>query len=91
MDGGKTSFKALRRNGRFDRDRSDLLQRMDAGVGASRPLGKSFFAGQVFDSGHQSALDRWTIGLHLPSREIIAVICQRELEIAPQTAAPNIF
>ncbi len=63
---------------------------MDAGVGAARTLRESFFAGEVFESGHQCPLNGHSIGLDLPSGEVVAIVSQREFEIA-QVWFPNTF
>jgi hypothetical protein len=63
---------------------------VDTGVSAAGALGQDYFAGQVFENGHQRSLDGWAVRLDLPSGEVVAVITQRELEIARQKSAPEI-
>ena len=57
---------------------------MDAGVGATGALRQRFFAREVFESGHQRPLNGQSVGLDLPSGEVVAVIREREFEIARQ-------
>jgi hypothetical protein len=38
----------------------------------------------VFESGHQRPLNGQSVGLDLPSGEIVAIVCEREFEIAWQ-------
>ena len=57
---------------------------MDAGVGAARALRESFFAGEVFESGHQCPLNGQSVGLNLPTGEVVAIVSKREFEIAWQ-------
>ncbi len=79
------------RNGRFDHQAGGLGQCVHTGVGASGALGQGLFTGQVFDSGHQCPLNGGTVRLDLPSGEIMAVIGQRELEIARHCQRHNTF
>jgi hypothetical protein len=72
------------RNGRISHHGGDLSECVDAGVGAAGALRQRFFAGEVFESGHQSPLNGQSVGLDLPSGEIMAVIREREFEIAWQ-------
>jgi len=62
---------------------------VDAGIGAARALRQGFFAGEVFESGHQRPLNGQSVGLDLPSGEIMAVIREREFEIA-RHGAPDV-
>ena len=55
---------------------------MDACIGAARALRQSFFAGEVFESGHQRPLNGQSIGLDLPPGEVVAIISEREFEIS---------
>jgi len=55
---------------------------MDAGVGAARALWESFFAGEVFESGHQRPLNGQSVGLDLPAGEVVAIVSEREFEIS---------
>jgi hypothetical protein len=57
---------------------------VDAGIGAAGALRESFFASEVFESGHQRPLNGQSVGLDLPSGEIVAIVCEREFEIAWQ-------
>jgi hypothetical protein len=61
-----------------------LSERVDAGIGAAGALRESFFASEVFESGHQRPLNGQSVGLDLPSGEIVAIVCEREFEIAWQ-------
>jgi hypothetical protein len=45
----------------------------------------------VFESGHQRPLNGQSVGLHLPTGEVVAVISECEFEIAWQKSAPNTF
>ena len=66
-----------------------MSERMDAGIGAAGALREGLFAGEVFESGHQRPLNGQSVGLDLPSGEIVAIVCEREFEIARQWA-PNV-
>jgi len=61
-----------------------LSQCVDACIGAARALRQGFFAGQVFESGHQRPLNGQSIRLDLPSGEVMAIVSQREFEVAWQ-------
>ena len=58
---------------------------MDARIGAPGALRQGFFAGEVFESGHQCPLNGHSVRLDLPSGEVMAVISEREFEISWQT------
>jgi hypothetical protein len=57
---------------------------VDAGIGATGALREGFFASEVFESGHQRPLNGQSVGLDLPSGEIVAIVCEREFEIVWQ-------
>jgi len=61
-----------------------LSERVDACIGAARALRESFFAGEVFESGHQCPLNGQSVGLNLPTGEVVAIVSKREFEIAWQ-------
>ena len=63
---------------------------VDACIGAARALRESFFAGEVFESGHQRPLNGQSVGLDLPSGEVVAIVSKREFEIS-QAGFPNTF
>ena len=50
---------------------------VDACVSAARALRQRFFAGEVFESGHQCPLNGQPVGLDLPSGEVVAIVSQR--------------
>ena len=50
---------------------------MDACIGAARALWESFFAGEVFESGHQRPLNGQSVRLDLPSGEVVAIVSER--------------
>lgn len=70
------------RNGRIGGHGGDLSERVDACIGAARALRESFFAGEVFESGHQRPLNGQSVRLDLPSREVVAIVSEREFEVA---------
>jgi hypothetical protein len=47
-------------------------------------LRQGFFAGEVFESGHQRPLNGQSVGLDLPSGEVVAIVSKREFEISWQ-------
>ena len=55
---------------------------MDACIGTARALRESFFAGEVFESGHQRPLNGQSVGLDLPTGEVVAIVSEREFEIS---------
>ena len=55
---------------------------MDACISAARALWESFFAGEVFESGHQRPLNGQSVGLDLPTSEVVAIVSEREFEIS---------
>jgi hypothetical protein len=63
---------------------------VDACIGAARALRESFFAGEVFESGHQRPLNGQSIRLDLPPGKVMAIISKREFEIS-QVGFPNTF
>ena len=67
-----------------------MSESVDAGIGAARALRESFFAGEVFESGHQCPLNGQSVRLDLPSGEVVAIVSQREFEIS-QVGFPNTF
>jgi len=50
---------------------------MDACVGTARALRESFFAGEVFESGHQCPLNGQSVRLDLPSGKVVAIVSKR--------------
>jgi hypothetical protein len=71
-------------NGRIGGYGGNLSQSVDAGVGAARALREGFFAGEVFESGHQRPLNGQSVRLDLPSGEVVAIVSEREFEISWQ-------
>lgn len=63
---------------------------MDACIGAARALWEDFFAGEVFESGHQCPLNGQSVGLDLPPGEVVAIVSKREFEIS-QSGVPQHF
>ena len=55
---------------------------MDACIGTARALRESLFAGEVFESGHQRPLNGQSVRLDLPSGEVVAIVSEREFEVA---------
>jgi hypothetical protein len=66
-----------------------LRQRVHAGISAAGALRQDSFAGQLFENGHQRSLNRRAVRLHLPSGEVMAIVCKREFEIARQKSHLN--
>jgi hypothetical protein len=64
---------------------------MDAGIGSAGALREDSFTGQVFESGHQCPLNGHTVGLNLPSGEIVAIVRQGELEVPWQSLHLTLF
>ena len=58
---------------------------MDAGISAARALWESFFAGEVFESGHQRPLNGQSVRLDLPSGEVVAIVSEGEFEVSRQS------
>ena len=57
----------------------DLCEGVDAGVGASRALGKNGFSSDAMDGFCEGALDSGEIGLDLPTVEWGSVVGEDEL------------
>ena len=68
-----------------------MSQSVDACIGAARALRESFFASEVFESGHQCPLNGRSVRLDLPSGEVVAIVSEREFEISRQVWFPNTF
>jgi len=54
-------------------------------------LRQGFFAGEVFESGHQRPLNGQSVGLDLPSGEVVAIVSEREFEVSRQVWFPTLF
>ena len=54
-----------------------MSERVDAGIGAAGALREGFFAGEVFESGHQRPLNGQSIRLDLPAGKVMAIISDR--------------
>ena len=59
-----------------------MSERVDACIGAARALRQGFFAGEVFESGHQRPLNGQSVRLDLPTGEVVAIVSEREFEIS---------
>ena len=68
-----------------------MSERVDACIGAAGALRQGFFAGEVFESGHQCPLNGQSVGLDLPSGKVVAIVSEREFEISRQVWFPNTF
>jgi hypothetical protein len=64
---------------------------VDARIGAARALWQVFFAGEVFESGHQCPLNGHSVGLDLPAGEVVAIVREREFKVSRQVWFPNTF
>jgi hypothetical protein len=69
---------------RFNRNTGGLRQRVDACIGAAGALRESFFTGEVFENGHQRSLNGHAVRLDLPPGKIVAIVREREFQIARQ-------
>jgi len=54
-------------------------------------LRQGFFAGEVFESGHQCPLNGHSVGLDLPAGEVVAIVREREFKVSRQVWFPNTF
>lgn len=72
------------RNGRLNCDTGSLRQRVNACISAAGALRERFFAREVFENGHQRSLNGNAVRLDLPSGEIVAIVREREFQIARQ-------
>ena len=68
------AVKVRGRDGRGEREAGHLRQRMDAGVGAPRPLGQHRLPGNVRNGLCQRALNRGKLRLDLPAVKGRAVV-----------------
>src|SRR5229473_8274649 len=59
----------------------DLAERVNPGVGASRPVKNHVFLRQAAEHTDDFSLNRGLVGLHLPAVEIRAVVRDGELKI----------
>lgn len=64
---------------------------MDACIGAAGALWQGFFAGEVFESGQQRPLNGHSVGLDLPTSEVVAIVSEREFKVPRQVWFPNTF